>query len=86
MLGAASIAHHAVEAAGLLKDLVDGGLDGGFLGHVGLECEDAVGEFCGHGGEFVACVADVDGVDCCGAVGEAAVCYSEADACGYLLV
>lgn len=39
------------------------------------------------GGEasLVACVADVDAVDCFCAIGEAAICYAEADTWEYLL-
>ena len=82
MLGSASVAHHTVEGARLLEDLVHSGLNRFFLGNICLQGEDAVGELLCYLGEFVAWLADVDGVDCFGAVGEAAVCYAETDAWG----
>jgi hypothetical protein len=64
----------------LLDDLVNGGLHRFLFCYVGLQGEHLVGEFFGEGGEFDACFACVDGVDCLGAVGETSVCYAEADA------
>lgn len=79
VLGASGIADHAVQSAGRGQDLVDGGLDGFFLGHVGLYGEQAVRESGGERGEFCARGVDVDGVDGFCAVGETAVCYAETD-------
>lgn len=72
--------YHAMQTPGLGQDLVYCGLDRGLLRHVGLHCEQLAGVLFLDGGEFVAGLADVDGVDFRGAVGEAAVCYAEPDA------
>jgi hypothetical protein len=47
-----------------------------------LHGEEAVWVGFGEGGEFIAWGANVDAVDFCGAIGEAAVCYSETDSWG----
>ena len=69
-----------MQAACFLQNPVDGGLDGLFFGDIGLDCEDLAWILFRHGGEFITCFANVDGVDFRGAVGEAAVCYAEPDA------
>jgi hypothetical protein len=79
VLCAACVADHAMQGAGLREDLVNGGSDRGLGGHVSLHGEEAVRVGFGERGELVAGFANVDAVDCCGAVGEAAVCYAEAD-------
>lgn len=81
MLGAAGVHDHAVQGAGLGDDAVDGLGDGGLLGHVGLDGEEAVRVALGQGGELVAGgVGDVKRVDASGAVVQAALGDAEADA------
>lgn len=73
------MAYHSVETPGFLEDLVDGALDGVFFCYVCLDGEDLARVLFRYGGEFITRLANVDGVDFCGAVGETAVCYPEAD-------
>lgn len=86
MLCAPRIAHHAVQRPRFAQHLVDGCLDRRFFRHVGFQCEELVGVFGGQGAEVVAGRADVERVDFAGAVGEAAVCYAEADACVFFFL
>lgn len=69
-----------METTSLLDDLIDGFRDIGLVGNVGLDCMKLAWVLFRDGLEFVASLADVDGVDCGCIVGEAAVCNSEADA------
>jgi hypothetical protein len=78
----ASITYHTMKRSRALQYLVDGGLDRVFFRHICLESEKLVWVLLREGGEFFAGGTDVDGEDACGAVGEAAVCYAEADTCG----
>ena len=80
MLCAPRIAYHAVQRPRFTQHLVDGGLDRLFFRDVCLQCEELVWVFGGEGAEVVTRGADVEGVDFGGAIGEAAVCYAEADA------
>ena len=57
-------------------------MDGFFFCHISLQGEELVGVVGIEGGEFLACLTNVDGGDAGGAVVEAAVCYLEADALG----
>lgn len=80
VLRAARVDHHAVDGARLRNDLVDDLGHVVFVCDVGFQREELAWVAGGNGGEVVARVADVDGVDARGAVGEAAVCDAEADA------
>lgn len=73
-----------MQRARLRQHFVDGRLDRLFFCDVGFEGEELVRVFGGEGGEVVTWGADVEGVDFGGAVGEAAVCYAETDACGFI--
>jgi hypothetical protein len=79
MLSTPRITDHSMDSTRVGQYLINGFLDAFFIGDIGLQGEELVGVARGDFGEFVAWGADVDGVDACGAVGEAAVCYSEAD-------
>jgi hypothetical protein len=79
VLGSSGVTDHAMECASLLEDLINGGLDGVFFGYIGLEGEELVWKLLGELGKLFTCFTDVDTVDRFCTVGEAAICYAEAD-------
>lgn len=69
-----------METTSLLDDLINDLGDIGLIRDVCFDGVELAWVLLRDGFELVACVADVDGVDCSCVVRETAVCNSEADA------
>jgi hypothetical protein len=79
MVGPSGIHDHAMNSAGLSDNLVNSRGDAIFLGDIGSQSENTAGIPVAHSSEFLAGLADVDGVNLGRTVVEAAFSDTQAN-------